>query len=39
MSCYPERRNGRLTGTWIAEAVLHSGERPIRRRFKTQKEA
>jgi integrase len=38
MSCYPERRKGRLTGVWIAEAVLHSGERPIRRRFATKKE-
>jgi len=38
MSCYPERRKGRLTGVWIAEAPLHPGERPIRRRFATQKE-
>jgi hypothetical protein len=72
MSCYPERRNGRLTGKWIAEALVQGkrvrsrfetrkegeqwarrlipsapkvpwqtpgGERPIRRRFKTQREA
>src|SRR4051812_35105066 len=36
MACYPERRKGRLTGTWIAETVLHGST--VRKRFKTHKE-
>jgi hypothetical protein len=36
MSCYPERRNGRLTGKWIAEAIVQ-GKR-VRSRFETRKE-
>ena len=37
MSVYPERRNGRLTGKWIAE-VTHLGVR-VRKRFDTMREA
>lgn len=36
MSVYPERRKGRLTGKWIAEAPL-AGER-LRKRFETKHE-
>ncbi len=37
MSVYPERRNGRLTGKWIAE-ITHLGVR-VRKRFDTMREA
>ena len=37
MAVYPERRGGRLSGTWIAE-VTHAGTR-VRKRFPTKHEA
>jgi hypothetical protein len=37
MAVYAEKRNGRLTGVFIAE-VMHLGER-VRKRFDTKREA